>query len=88
MRDYSGGVRVHFHVVAQRQIGRQMGQAESLLTVAEVAAELRVSTMTVYRLVKAGELPAFRIGKNYRIRRGDLDTYRQAGVVRVEQRNG
>lgn len=65
-----------------------MAEREALLTVAEVAAELRVSTMTVYRLVQAGELPAFRIGKNYRIKREDLDAYLEAGAVRADERNG
>jgi len=45
------------------------------LTVAEVADMMRVSTMTVYRLVKAGDLPAVRIGKSYRVREDDLDAY-------------
>src|SRR4051794_21051461 len=38
------------------------------LTVAEVADQLRVSTMTVYRLIKAGDLVAARIGRSYRLR--------------------
>jgi excisionase family DNA binding protein len=37
------------------------------LTVAEVADMMRVSSMTVYRLVHAGELPAVRFGRSYRI---------------------
>jgi excisionase family DNA binding protein len=37
------------------------------LTVAEVAEMMRVSTMTVYRLVKSGDLPAVRFGRSYRI---------------------
>jgi excisionase family DNA binding protein len=54
------------------------------LTVAEVAGLLRVSTMTVYRLIKAGSLPAVRVGKSYRVREDDVDrylagTYTQAG---------
>ena len=44
-------------------------------TVAEVAAVLRVSTMTVYRLIKAGNLRAARVGKSYRIREDDVDRY-------------
>lgn len=59
-----------------------------LLTVAEVAGSLRVSNMTVYRLIKSGQLPALRVGKNYRIRQGDLDAYLNAGSVRVEETNG
>ena len=37
------------------------------LTVAEVADLMRVSAMTVYRMVQAGELPAVRFGRSYRI---------------------
>lgn len=59
-----------------------------LLTVAEVADVLRVSNMTVYRLIKGGELPAIRVGKNYRIRQHDLDAYLNAGSVQAEETNG
>ncbi|MCA1846497.1 MAG: helix-turn-helix domain-containing protein [Actinobacteria bacterium] len=45
------------------------------LTVAEVADLLRVSTMTVYRLVKAGDLPAVRVGRSYRLREDDVDRF-------------
>lgn len=45
------------------------------VTVAEVAATLRVSNMTVYRLVQSGQLPAMRVGRSYRIREEDLDRY-------------
>ncbi len=48
------------------------------LTPAEVADQLRVSSMTVYRLIKSGELRAARIGKSYRIREEDVDAYLQA----------
>jgi excisionase family DNA binding protein len=37
------------------------------LTVAEVATAMRVSKMTVYRLVHSGELPAVRFGRSYRV---------------------
>ena len=46
-----------------------------LLTVHEVADQLRVSTMTVYRLIKNGELRAMRVGKSFRLREEDVDTY-------------
>ena len=45
------------------------------LTVAEVAQLMRVSTMTVYRLLKAGDLASVRVGKSYRIREDDVDAY-------------
>ncbi|GAB2527723.1 helix-turn-helix domain-containing protein [Paramicrobacterium agarici] len=37
------------------------------LTVAEVADMMRVSKMTVYRMVHAGELPAIRFGRSFRV---------------------
>lgn len=58
-------------------MARQHSRAR-FLTVAEVAELLRVSTMTVYRLIKSGELPAARIGKSYRVREDDIDAYLEA----------
>jgi excisionase family DNA binding protein len=43
--------------------------------VGEVAQLMRVSNMTVYRLIKSGQLSAIRVGKNYRIRRADVSRY-------------
>jgi excisionase family DNA binding protein len=45
------------------------------MTVSEVAAVLRVSNMTVYRLINAGQLPAVRIGRSFRVREEELDHY-------------
>ncbi len=45
------------------------------LTVAEVAAMMRVSKMTVYRLVHNGELPAVRVGRSFRVTEEDVDEY-------------
>ncbi len=56
----------------------------ALLTVAEVAGLMRVSNMTVYRLIKAGELAAVRVGHSYRIREGEVERYLAERSVRVE----
>lgn len=45
------------------------------LTVAEVAAVMRVSKMTVYRLVHNGELPAVRVGRSFRVSEDDVNEY-------------
>ncbi len=45
------------------------------LTVQEVADMLRVSSMTVYRLIKAGDLSAVRVGRSFRVRDTDVDEY-------------
>lgn len=44
----------------------ELGQVQ-FLTVAEVARMMRVSKMTVYRLVHSGELPAVRVGRSFRV---------------------
>ena len=49
----------------------------AFLTVAEVAKQLRVSNMTVYRLIKAGEMRALRIGRGYRLKEDDVRRYLQ-----------
>lgn len=54
------------------------------LTVAEVAELMRVSKMTVYRMVHAGELPAVKFGRSYRVPESAVnDAIR--GVARGEQ---
>jgi excisionase family DNA binding protein len=53
-----------------------------LLTVREVADTMRVSNMTVYRLIRAGELPAIRVGKHFRIREHELSEYLESQIVR------
>ncbi len=57
------------------------GRRATYLTVAEVAGMLRVSTMTVYRLIKAGELPAVRVGRSYRLAEDDVDRFVARGFT-------
>jgi excisionase family DNA binding protein len=45
------------------------------LTVAEVATLMRVSKMTVYRLVHSGELTAVRVGRSFRVPEHAVDAY-------------
>ena len=45
------------------------------LTIAEVASVMRVSKMTVYRLVHGGELPAVRVGRSFRVSEDDVNEY-------------
>jgi excisionase family DNA binding protein len=68
------------HGVAEPQTSFVEG---TLLTVAEVAAIMRVSNMTVYRLIRGGDLPAIRVGKNYRIREAEAQRYLTERSVRV-----
>jgi excisionase family DNA binding protein len=42
---------------------------------------MRVSKMTVYRLIRAGKLPAVRIGRAFRVREEDVESYLDASYV-------
>ena len=48
---------------------------DSLLTVNEVGALLRVSRVTVYRLMERGELASVKVGESRRFRRRDIEAY-------------
>lgn len=50
-------------------------QPNEILTIDEVAAYLRASKRTVYRLAASSKLPAFKLGGTWRFRRGDLDKW-------------
>jgi excisionase family DNA binding protein len=46
-----------------------------IMTPDEVAEHLRVSTSTVYRLIREDHLAASRVGRTYRMPREDVETY-------------
>lgn len=46
-----------------------------ILTLTEVAAYLRVTKRTLYRLAQEGRLPAFKLGGTWRFRREELDRW-------------
>jgi excisionase family DNA binding protein len=48
---------------------------ESFLTTEEVLEYLQVNLRTVYRLIKAGKIPAVRVGRQWRFRRRDIDAW-------------
>jgi excisionase family DNA binding protein len=51
------------------------------LTVAEVATIMRVSKMTVYRLVHSGELEAIRVGRSFRVPEQAVNQYLREAFV-------
>ncbi|WP_218712910.1 helix-turn-helix domain-containing protein [Arthrobacter sp. BF1] len=53
----------------------------NFLTVQEVAELMRVSKMTVYRMVHAGELPAVRFGRSYRVPANAVESFLRSAVV-------
>ena len=67
-------------------------QDEVFLTTEEVLEYLQVNLRTVYRLIKAGKIPAVRVGRQWRFRKRDidhwLDSQRPGGVGPVSPRPG
>ncbi len=56
---------------------------ETFLTTDEVLEYLQVNLRTVYRLIKAGKIPAVRVGRQWRFRKGDLDAWLESQQART-----
>jgi excisionase family DNA binding protein len=52
-----------------------MVMVSNALTVQDVSEYLNVDPKTVYRMVKRGELPGFKVGGSWRLHKADLDTW-------------
>lgn len=65
-------------------------QPDEILTIDEVAAYLKTSKRTVYRLAANGKLPAFKLGGTWRFRRRELDQWiaSRLGKVTVDDDKG
>ena len=50
-------------------------ELQAFLTTEEVLGYLKTTPRTIYRLIRSGELPAVRIGRQWRFRRVDLDRW-------------
>lgn len=55
-------------------------EPNDVLTVQEVASYLKVTTKTVYTLLKASQLPHFRVGRAVRCRRVDVESFIAQGL--------
>ncbi len=61
-----------------------MAKSKQVMTVKDVADYLDVHPMTIYKYVKDGRIPAFKIGDSWRIRRDSI----QKWIKDSEKRNG
>jgi len=57
------------------RINRPGASMETILTLLEVSELLRVHPATVYRLLKRGEIPAFKIGYDWRFTQGAIEMW-------------
>jgi len=58
---------------------------EGFLTTEEVLEYLQVNLRTVYRLIKAGKIPAVRVGRQWRFRKRDIDAWLESQRPRTER---
>jgi len=58
---------------------------DQFLTTDEVLEYLHLNLKTIYRLIKAGKLPAVRVGRQWRFRRRDIDAWLAAGSKNVSE---
>ena len=59
---------------------------EAFLTTEEVLDYLQVNLRTIYRLIKAGKIPAVRVGRQWRFRKKDIDAWLEAQSLRGRRR--
>src|SRR5688572_32904782 len=64
-------------------VGVNFPNDEIFLTTEEVLEYLQVNLRTVYRLIKAGKIPAVRVGRQWRFRKRDIDAWLRSEERRV-----
>lgn len=63
-----------------------MAGDKNVLSVEEVAEELNVHYMTAYARIRNGEIPAFKVGRVWRVRRSDLDKYMEEQLKKARNK--
>jgi len=66
-------------------LGLNLPNDEVFLTTEEVIDYLQVNLRTVYRLIKAGKLPAVRVGRQWRFRKRDVDAWLESQGSRQDR---
>ncbi len=52
-----------------------MSEDNEIMTISQVAKYLQISEITTYRLVQEGKIPAFKVGRSWRIKREDINEF-------------
>lgn len=52
-----------------------MVEENEIMTISQVAKYLQISEVTTYRLVQEGKIPAFKVGRSWRVKREDLNEF-------------
>ena len=56
-----------------------MGTTEKWMSVSEIAKHLGVATITIYRWLEKGHIPAHRVGKQWRFNLSEIDAWVKSG---------
>jgi excisionase family DNA binding protein len=62
-----------------------VNELPNIMTVDEVASYLRISKTTVCRWCNSGKLPAFRLGRSWRVKRHDMEAHINRAMTDTEQ---
>lgn len=52
-----------------------MAEEKEIMTISQVAKYLQISEVTTYRLVQDGKIPAFKVGRGWRVKKEDLNEF-------------
>ncbi len=64
------------HLLGGLEMASNERLSPNVLTVVELADYLRVHSSTIYRLIRRGSLPSFKVGSEVRFVRNDIDRWR------------
>ena len=68
--------------------GRTLALGTEILTTEDAAQDCNVSKITIYRAIRSGKLKAYRLNKDFRIKRDDLRAWFESLVVTEQDREG
>jgi excisionase family DNA binding protein len=52
-----------------------LAEEKEIMTISQVAKYLQISEVTTYRLVQDGKIPAFKVGRGWRVKKEDLNEF-------------
>ena len=58
---------------------------QDLLTIKDVAKLLKIPSATIYKLVRTGKIPVYKIGKHYRFTKDGVDKWLEGKVFTIKQ---
>jgi len=61
-----------------------MASEEEILTISELSAHLRVHPTTIYRLLREGRIPGFRVGSAWRFNRASIEKWEHGELGAIE----